>query len=67
MRLVGLLLLVACATTPKGSVKCPDKPPCMATLTCSYDSGTGCDVCHCADNYIDRGAEPPPGQAPFPH
>ena len=64
---IALLLLVGCAHTRSKPAKCPDTPPCMTTPACSYDEETGCEVCHCGDSYIDRGSEPPPGQAPFPN
>ncbi|MFT3838306.1 MAG: hypothetical protein QM723_15085 [Myxococcaceae bacterium] len=63
-----LLLLAACATTPKGSVgRCPgsNQTACLTTENCEYDAADNCNRCICQDSYIPPEQVLPPSGAPI--
>jgi hypothetical protein len=66
MKRLALFALVACAHTGAAKRPCPAKPACLTVMKCDWDAERGCDVCVCSEPVIERGAEPPPGQPPFP-
>jgi hypothetical protein len=63
VRWMLVFALAACAHAKPST--CPEKPRCLTTMKCQYDSERQCDVCVCSDAYVPLGAEPPPGQPPF--
>ncbi|MBK7858546.1 MAG: hypothetical protein IPJ65_07970 [Archangiaceae bacterium] len=62
------MLLMGCAHSSKArGAQCPEAPKCLTAPVCAWDDALGCQVCQCSEAMIERGSEPPPGQAPFPN
>ena len=59
------ILITSCAPGPTHCLETRDLM-CVSNKKCET-SRDGCTVCVCDDTFIDRGAEPAPGQKPFPH
>jgi hypothetical protein len=63
-----VLLLCACASTPKGGVgRCPgsNQTACLTTENCEYDGSGNCMRCICQDAYIPPEQVLPPNGAPI--
>jgi hypothetical protein len=64
--LVGVLLLVSCATLKKDKTVCPEYQNlrCVTEVQCSWDQTRGCRVCSCAP--MHDGVSVPPPESTIP-